>query len=128
MPTQAQVWKCEAFEDAGLALMARVYGNSAVAITQASLSGITYTVIDKTTLAVVVASTALTVSSVVFDTLQTDARWVKDSTGYNFRHDLAAAALPDGDSTYRVEYTFTPTIAAVFKLVFEVATVNLLGS
>lgn len=116
------------FEDSGCSPMARLKGQSGGNVTQASLSAISYTVIDKTTQAVIVAATSLTIADVIFDSLQTDARWTKDSTGYNFRHDLAAASFPEGNTTYRVEYTFTPVSGAVFRAVFEMPTLNLLGS
>ena len=115
------------FEDSGASLMARVVDNDGTDITQSDITTIKYSVFDVSDPGAA-SNTGLNVSDVVFDTLQTDARWTKDSTGYNFRHDLPASALPEGDHVYRVEYKFTPASGEVFHVVFELATKNLLGS
>ena len=88
-------------------LMARVLGWNAVALTQSdfgtvssSSSGICdwparYSVYlidedDPDTRTVVTGhdDNALTISDIIFNTLQTDDRWTVDSTGYNFRHEI----------------------------------------
>lgn len=53
-----------------------------------------------------VASGTLVVASVIFDTLQTDAKWSLDATGYNFKHDVAHTVCTRGNSVYRFEYEF----------------------
>lgn len=125
------------YEDSGISLMARVYGHAATAITQATISTITYTVTEHATQedaengangTAIIASTSLTVSSVVFDTLQTDARWTKDSTGYNFRYDSAAADRTDGGVWHRYEVKFTPSSGAVFHAVWIVESKELVRS
>lgn len=116
---QATVFQAHVFEDGGAILMARVVGNAAAAITQASLAGITYSVHDLTADAAVVTSTALTVSAVVFDTLQTDALWTKDATGYNFKHAIGPSAFPTGKRKYAVEYLFDPASGNDFWVVFH---------
>jgi hypothetical protein len=109
--------------------MARIAGADGAAITQASLTSITYGVFNKADdSAIVAAGTALTIADVVFDTLQTDDRWTVDSTGYNFRHDATAATFVTGDVVHRFEYKFTPTSGEAWHVVFEVSTINLLGS
>lgn len=125
----AVITKGESFEDQGVTLMARIVGNAATNITQATLTSITYTVVDKadpTTL--IVSGSAVTISSSVFDTLQTDARWTADSTGYNFRHTVAASVISTGERTYRIEYKFTPTSGEVFYAVFEITARQIYGS
>ena len=109
------------WEDGGASLMARVLGHNAAAITQASVSSITYKVFDLSsgTPPDQVTSGTLTVSSVVFDTYQTDARWTKDSTGYNFRWDAPASAFPSW-SVYQIEIKFTPSSGETFFLVFKI--------
>jgi hypothetical protein len=66
------------------------------------------------------ASTAVVVADSVYDTLQTDARWTKDSTGYNFADAIGQAFFPIGDTEYRVEYLFTPTTGATYHWVRKV--------
>jgi hypothetical protein len=106
-------------EDTGPALMGRVYGNDASAITQASLTSIALYVYNKAEIGTPIASNVSVDKAVaVFDTLQTDARWTKDSTGYNFRYDCPAAYLPS-PGRYIYEFVFTPTSGAMFMVVFE---------
>lgn len=118
----------EAFEDSSVSLMRCITGPNGVNITQASISSITYKVFDLDDTSEPTATGSLTVSSVVFDTLQTDARWTKDSIGYNFRWDTPAALLEDGNKVYRFEIKFTTTAGEVFPVVFHVSTVGLYGS
>lgn len=125
MPS-ASIKRANVFEDGGASLMARVVGNNGASITQAGISTITYAVYDLHAGTEIVASTSLTVSAVVFDTLQTDARWTEDTTGYNFRHDIAANVFTTGDLTYRVEYKFTPSSGAVWMVLFEVSTIGIM--
>lgn len=116
--TQGTIW-----EDSGVTNLARIVGNSAVNVTQASLSSISYKVFDlNTSTTEAVASGPLTISSVIFDTLQTDARWTADSTGYNFRHEVAASVFATARHRYRIEYLFTPTTGQPFWAVFEIIT------
>lgn len=113
--TTATVW-----EDGGASLMARVLGNDAANITQASITSITCSVYDAQERGTAVVTPAVVVADSVFDSLQTDARWTVDSTGYNFCHDCPATAFPDGDTVYRVIYKFTPASGEVFYKVWDV--------
>lgn len=114
-------------EDGSAVVMMRLVGKdgTGTAITgegkpfkQADISTITYGVYDITgAAAVVAAGTSITVSAVIFDTLQTDSFWTVDSTnGYNFLHTIAASSFPTGNSEYAVEYTFTLTGGTAFKI------------
>ena len=97
------------FEGQAVTHMARMTGNDAANITQASLSSIQLRIFDDD--GNVIATRALVVASVIFDTLQTtslDARWTKDSTGYNFKYSTLMSDLPSGDKLYRFEYRFRP--------------------
>lgn len=127
MAASATVNQIVVYEDAGATCMARVYGNAATAITQATISSITCAVYDLTTGSSVVTPSVVVATS-VFDTLQTDARWTADATGYNFRYDLPATAFPTGDRRYRIEFVFTPTSGAVFVVLFEADAIALYGS
>jgi len=85
----------------GITLLARIRGQDGRLITQASLSSITFTVRDVTTSTTITSAQALTISSVIFDSLQqSDPRWDKDdadnlgsdgSHGYNFRATIPAS-------------------------------------
>ena len=96
-------------EDGAFSVMARVDLDGAVAsFLQAAISSITLAVYDVSDVSSTFATDTLTVSSVVFDTLQTDGRWNVDSTGYNFKHDIAATVFVT-PGRYRLEYLVTPT-------------------
>jgi predicted proteasome-type protease len=114
--------KVVTWEDTGQTLMARVEADAAN-ITQAAISSIAYKIYDLSSLTPTTElgdSAALVVADVVFDTLQTDSRWDADSTGYNFRHTVAASTLGTGDHKYGVKYTFTPAAGQPFLLEFEI--------
>lgn len=113
-------------EDGGAGFLARLVGNSAANVTQASLSSASVKVfdLDSDDPDTAVYTATLTISSVIFDALQTDDRWTVDSTGYNFRHDMPASAFPTGSHNYRVEYKFTPTSGEVFWALFDVFATN----
>ena len=109
------------WEDTTPKLMARVVADDdGLVIVQADVSTISKLVTLESTGAVVVASAALTVSAVVFNALQTDARWTIDTTGYNFAHTLATTDIPDGDSFYLVQYLFTGATGGVSMVEFRI--------
>ena len=107
-------------ERSGCVLLARLTGDDGDAIVQADVSSAAYEVWDITDSPVVriTGATSLTVANVVYNTLQTDARWTKDSTGYNFAMVLPAASVPDAHS-YRVDVQITPAAGQVFFAKFE---------
>jgi hypothetical protein len=72
---------------------------------QADLSALSVKVFDTSSEAVETYTATLTISSVVFDTLQTD--WDEDSTGYNFRAELPTTAFPTGGRNYQAEVKIT---------------------
>ena len=117
MPVKGSCW-----EGSGPWLLARVVGQAGSAVTQASLSSITCKVFDLQGAApgTAVSEPTVTISSAVFDSLQTDARWTEDATGYNFAHQVASSVVADGGHAYRVEYKFTPASGQTFYVVFEV--------
>lgn len=120
----AEVAKAVVWEDSGAAMMARIVGNDAAAITQATVTSITRHTYDldaaSPTTDIEDPGTSLTVSTVVFDTLQTDSRWTEDSTGYNFRDDVDDTLFSTGGNRYRVEYVVEPSSGAKFHVVYEV--------
>lgn len=123
----AKIHSSTAFEDSGHSVMARVTGNAATDIVQADITSIAYTVHDLKTGEKTVTGT-LTVSTVIFDTLQTDARWTEDITGYNFRYDIPASELPNGGREYKFEIVFNPASGENFTIVRIVDVINLKGS
>lgn len=110
------------WEDSGAYLMARILaGDDGLAAQQADISSISYVVYDQDDLTVATTTTtSLTVSTVVFDTLQTDARWTVDTTGYNFGWAAPAALFPTGGKVYRTELKFTPASGEAYHLVYKV--------
>ena len=121
-PTNATI-----YEDTGITCMSRILGDDASAITQSTTSAITVAVFkNASTSATYTAS--LTVADVVFDSYQTDARWSKDSTGYNFRYAVIASVFDAGDATYRVEFKFTPTSGSQYFVIYKINTVEVFTS
>ena len=119
------------WEDSDVACMARIKLNGAVAsFVQASIASVSRKIFDRksATPSTAVDEADLTVATVVFDTLQTDGRWTKDATGYNFRDTIAAADLSTGGSQFRVEYKFTTTGGSVFFAVFELTSQDIWSS
>lgn len=90
-----------------LTVLDHVLDKNGSRITQSSLSSLSVKVFNARTKEQTYSST-LTISSVVFNSLQTsDAAWTKDDVGYNFKHIVPGSAFPDGSAEYRVEYKFT---------------------
>ena len=114
----------------GTVLMARVVGYNNVPITQASLSAIAFRLRDVTAESSGTPR-SLTISSVVYDTLQTtttDPSWTEDSTGYNFRYvvpasdvtwtpalDVAGNPIPH---LFQADVLFTPASGEAFVVPF----------
>lgn len=105
-------------------LKARLVGSNDVALEQADVDAITYT-IDELDQHDASAGTvveghedvALVVSAVVFDTLQA---WSVDDTGYNFSHEVdvsANSAFATRGRAYRVTYRLTPASGQI--IVFQ---------
>jgi hypothetical protein len=97
--------------------MARVIGEDAENLVQADVSSIDCTVWHVPT--GTKTEPDVTVSSAVFNALQTDSRWTVDSTGYNFRFTVPAASFAKAGKT-RVEFKFTPASGQAFHVVFDV--------
>jgi len=92
-------------------------------ITIATITSIQRTITDITNHGdTVIDDSPVVPATAVFDTLQTDGRWDKDSTGYNFRNTVAGALLALAEHTYRVEYKFTGSGGQVFWEVYELFT------
>ena len=67
----------------------------------------------------IVDGATVTVATAVLDTVVTsNVIWTKDTTGYNFLHDLPASYFPTGGNRYDVEYVVTLAGGEVFHMVF----------
>ena len=120
-----KIWQFCVNEDGTAVLLARVCASSGSTtpivgegypIVQANVSTITYSVFDMDNdNAAILSAQSLTVSAVIFDTLQDTAGyvWTADSLGYNFKHTLPITAFPTGGHTYRYEAKFTMSDAGV---------------
>lgn len=117
--THADIW-----EDGEATIMARVVGADGTAVQQADVTSIGYQIFNlmSGTPDTAVKTGTYTIATVVFDTLQTDARWTVDSTGYNFRatHPTEAGVFDTGGDRYRIEALFNPATGEDFWVVFEV--------
>ena len=118
------------FEDSGVILMARVVDQNGSNVTQSDITSVHMSVYETPANTEVSSNNnTLTVSNVVFNTLQNPTIWTTDTTGYNFRYDVPAVELPDGDKTYRFEFRFLPSTGAeAFHFVCSVTTVDLVRS
>jgi hypothetical protein len=106
------------FKHGTITTLARVLGAANAPVVQTDIASISYTIYlldsrdpDNWTPVTGHSSVALTVSAVVFNTLQTDAAWTTDAIGYNFRHEIDISvnqAFNAAGSKYLVEYRFVP--------------------
>ncbi len=120
MTTQAtDILRAPIWEDGDVIEMARFTVDGVNAVKADLTDPITRKVFNKSTGDTLISSTELLVDNVVFDTLQTDARWDRDNTGYNFRDRVAGSNFATGGDTYRVEYKFLGASSEQFWIVFE---------
>lgn len=102
--------------------MARIETLSGSNITQASLASIAYSVWPQSN-PNSISSGTLTISAVIFDTLQTNYNWdtTRYPNGYNFRWIVPSTLIPNDDEVYRFKLLFTDTSspAQVLPLVHD---------
>ena len=99
--------------------MARIVNTAGQNVQQAGVSAIKYSVYeldpcrpDNLTVVTGHDNVTLTISSVIYDTLQTGGLWTVDSTGFNFSHEINVSsdeAFPKAGAQYQVRYELTPT-------------------
>lgn len=120
----------ELWEDSTGYVMARITGLEGAVITQASVSAIARKIfnIDGATPAIPIDESAPAVASTIYDTLQTDAAWTKDGTGYNFKDEIAATIPITGGNRYVVEYKLTYLLGEIGHVVCELLANDLWGS
>jgi hypothetical protein len=115
---QGAVWK-----NADAVLLARIRSIDGTYLQQSTLTSIVLTVYDSDDLTTVVYTVTLTVSSVVYNTLQAydGILWTIDHTGYNFKYRVAGASAFPGVQDYVVVIMFTLTDGTSFPLKYELS-------
>ena len=117
--SQQKIHRGIAYEGTPKVVMARVVGAAATAITQDSINAISYiadqydsedeAVRDSNPTSIQTETSAGSVASLVYNTMQTDNDWEADDTGYNFKLTLPPATFPAGNKWVRVEVWCDPT-------------------
>ena len=118
------------FKNGSATLLARVVGGDDTPVQQADIDSAEYSVYlldeDDPDAATVVTGhdgVSIDVSSLIFDTLQTDSVWDVDETGYNLKHVLdvsAEEAFTEAGRSYRIVLELTPTSGQVILVRFRV--------
>lgn len=118
-----------AFKNGSVTLMARVVGNNGAHIVPVDITTAKYSVYllddrnpDSRTPVTGHAQVALTVSAILFASLQTGPFWTIDGTGYNFRHTLDVSTDPafaTAGRRYLVEYQLNAAAGQVILLRFR---------
>jgi hypothetical protein len=101
--------------------LARVQDQSGNLITQASATAITVTVWNVET-STQTDTFSPSVSSTIYNTLQTDGRWTTDSIGYNLAINLDSSAFNAGNCRFQVQVAITPQSGSVYRLIAVVET------
>ena len=119
-PTRSIVW-----EGSTAVLLARYTDAAGDLVLQSIFDSIKITFRDSTDFSTEVTGETLTISSVIFDTLQdtvTGGIWTVDLVGYNFKHRITGTDIPNGDTTYRAILQFIETGGARWYDEFEITT------
>lgn len=119
------VFRGKTIEDGSAVIVGRLVDKTKTLYTQAGLSSIAWRVVVKSDGSEVIASTALTISQVVFDT---PFAWDGSAQLANFRHVTASNVFTTGATVYQAQYTFTATDGTVGRGVVELETVDLVGA
>ena len=91
-------------------------------ILQADVTAAAYAVVDVDDPTTVIHSDTLTVSSIIFDTLQQDLGWSVDDTGYNIKFTAHQNGFPNAPKLYWVELKLTLAAGGTAGLLWEVPT------
>lgn len=126
MPNTTPIFQLKAAVASCGSLLARIYGADGEVVTKASFSGVSNAIttyvrqMDKTGS---VSTTNPSYNDAVFDSLQTDGRWSKDTLGYNFRWDYDETVFPS-HGRYGVTIRFEDVDGNVFNGVEAEVTVE----
>lgn len=119
---RAMIHAIEAWFGSTPYLMWRVENAAGTHAQQADVSSISWTSYDACdTPWTQKATGTLVVADVVFDTLQTDAKWTtrsSDSLGYNLGILTTTSMFPAGDTTYVVVFSLTLTDGQVIPIYY----------
>ena len=105
------------YEQSGFTIMGRME-LLGVNATQAAVTSMRYWIFTTNSTSIVSGPTALVVSTVINDTLQT-LMWTTDKIGYNFRHDVPANLVTDPLLRYDFEYEVTPASGQIVRFTLE---------
>ena len=118
------------FKNGSATLLARVVGADGTPVKQADIASAEYSVYlldhadpDAATAVTGHEGVSIDVSSLVFGSLQTDAVWDVDETGYNVKHVLdvsANQAFTVAGRTYRIVFELTPAGGQTILVRFRV--------
>ena len=115
------------FQNSTATFMARVEDSQGNQLDQAAVASLNYTVgdadrIDAGESVAILGHERVNLdkAAVIYDTLQTDATWTVDATGYNFRHEIDVTtheAFSVVGKDYQIRYEVTPVTGQ--KIVFR---------
>lgn len=111
--------------------LARLSAAAGTVLIQSDFDSLEVYLYDKKDTQTLLYAAGITISGVIFNSLQNDGYWDKDDVGYNFRHRLTAAALLadgvtlEGGHTYRVEYVFQTTMEGQVTAAYDVPVLEL---
>jgi hypothetical protein len=117
-------------ENSAVTILARVRNAAGEYLAAADVTSITAAVYDAAGAQDQdpIATPTLDVADCISDTLQTDARWTVDATGYNFEAGLSGDCFPQGDRVYQVEFTITPSEGDAFVIPAKLATFDIFSA
>lgn len=124
----AQVFVGSIVAKSACSVVARLEDRDGTYLQQADFSAIAYSVFSlASTPPSILATGTFTISTAIFDTLQTPNFWTVDSIGFNFVGDIPSTDLATNVDV-RVEVKYTLTTAAIFRVVWEAKHIPIYGS
>ena len=113
---EAKIHSFTGYQNTSLTLISRVVDLGQAVLTQATTKAITCTVFDGE--GTQTNSPTVIVNKAIFDSLQTDSKWTKDSTGYNFKFEVPGGSFPSV-GTYRIVFKFELVSGENFPVIYE---------
>lgn len=103
-----------------IVVLARVVYTDGTYLTQADVSAATSQIVDPDASSQE-SPVTLTVSQVIYDTLQMDGQWSEDAVGYNLRVVIAGTRIPSTNKLYTANVSLT-TATGPIKLAWSIQT------